>query len=60
MYENKPKAEKADTQLQLVMEFPEEKKDWVKEKLDKLDPLRMTPMEALNALYELKMEKDHK
>ena len=60
MYENKPKAEKADTQLQLVMEFPEEKKDWIKEKLDKLDPLRMTPMEALNALYELKMEKDHK
>ena len=60
MYENKPKTEKADTQLQLVMEFPEEKKDWVKEKLDKLDPLRMTPMEALNALYELKMEKDHK
>ena len=60
MYENKPKAEKADTQLQLVMEFPEEKKDRVKEKLDKLDPLRMTPMEALNALYELKLEKDHK
>ena len=60
MYENKPKTEKADTQLQLVMEFPEEKKDWVKEKLDKLDPLRMTPMEALNALYELKLEKDHK
>ena len=60
MYENKPKTEKADTQLQLVMEFPEEKKDRVKEKLDKLDPLRMTPMEALNALYELKMEKDHK
>ena len=60
MYENKPKAEKADTQLQLVMEFPEEKKDWIKEKLDKLDPLRMTPMEALNALYELKMEKEHK
>ena len=60
MYENKPKTEKADTQLQLVMEFPEEKKDPIKEKLDKLDPLRMTPMEALNALYELKMEKDHK
>ena len=60
MYENKPKTEKADTQLQLVMEFPEEKKDRVKEKLDKLDPLRMTPMEALNALYELKLEKDHK
>ena len=54
------KAKKADTQLQLIMDFPEEKKDPIKEKLEKIDPLRMTPMEALNTLYELKMENNHK
>ena len=42
------------------MDFPEEKKDPIKEKLEKIDPLRMTPMEALNTLYELKMENNHK
>ena len=60
MYEQKPKAKKTDTQLQLIMDFPEEKKDPIKEKLEKIDPLRMTPMEALNTLYELKMENNHK
>ena len=37
------------------MAFEEEdKKDLLKEKLDKIDPLRLTPLEALNILYELK------
>ena len=31
-----------------------------KEKLEKIDPLRMTPIEALNVLYELKSEVEHK
>ncbi len=60
IYEKKPKCQKHDEQLQLVMEFPDEKKDLLKEKLEKLDPLRMTPMEALNALYELKMDINQK
>ena len=36
------------------MAFEEEKKDNLKEKLEKIDPLRLTPIEALNILYELK------
>ncbi len=54
LYEQKPKKEKGEEQLQLVMEFPEEKEDKIREKLKEIDPLRVTPMEALNTLYELK------
>ena len=32
----------------------EEKKDPIREKLEKIDPLRLTPLESLNILYELK------
>ena len=51
--ENKKQKEKS-SQIQFVMEFPEEKEDAIKEKLKTIDPLRMTPMDALNTLYELK------
>ena len=34
----------------------EEKKDIIKEKLESINPLEITPMEALNILYELKNE----
>ena len=54
LYEQKPKKEKGEEQLQLVMEFPEEKEDKIREKLKEIDPLRITPMDALNTLYELK------
>ena len=48
---------KADDNIQLTMAFEEEKeKDPLKEKLASIDPLRLTPIEALNTLYELKME----
>ncbi len=60
VYESKPAIKKKDTQIQLVMDFPEEKNDPIKEKLEKIDPLRMTPIEALNVLYELKSEVEHK
>ena len=60
IYESKPTIKKKDTQIQLVMDFPEEKNDPIKEKLEKIDPLRMTPIEALNILYELKSEVEHK
>ena len=53
VYENKPK-EKQESQIQLVMEFPEEKKDPIYEKLTKIDPLRITPIDAINLLYEIK------
>lgn len=56
-YENDSKQKRhkeTDDNIQLAMAFEEEKKDPVKEKLEKLDPLRISPMEALNFLYELK------
>ncbi len=42
------------------MEFPEEKTDPVYEKLKSIDPLRMTPIDALTLLYELKETAEHK
>ncbi len=51
----KKKENKQDDSIQLTMLFEEEQtKDPIKEKLKELDPLRMTPLEAINALYELK------
>ena len=60
VYENKPKKKYDESQIQLVMDFQDEKKDPIREKLDSIDPLRMTPMEAINVLYELKEENNHK
>ena len=42
------------------MEFPEEKENPVIDSLRKIDPLRMTPMEAINKLYELKEQLEKK
>ena len=46
-----------ESKVQLTMSFdePEQiKKSLLEEKLEEIDPLNMTPMEAINALYELK------
>ena len=59
VYEKKPKKER-EKEIQLVMEFPEEKTDPVYEKLKSIDPLRMTPIDALTLLYELKETAEHK
>ena len=59
VYEKKPKKER-EKEIQLVMDFPEEKTDPVYEKLKNMDPLRTTPMDALNLLYELKEIAEHK
>ncbi len=55
IYETNSKT-KIESNIQLKMDFPEESKqiDPVKEKLKEIDPLRMTPIEAMNTLYELK------
>ncbi|MDE6284963.1 MAG: DNA mismatch repair protein MutS, partial [Bacilli bacterium] len=47
-----------DYRVQLKMDFKEEpkKEDILKEKLESIDPMNMTPIEALNYLYELKIE----
>ncbi len=55
VYEKKPKKKMENENIQLTMEFPDEKKeDQVHQRLKQIDPLHMTPMEAINALYELK------
>ena len=39
---------------------PNNKYDIIKKKLDDVNPLEVSPMEALNILYELKKEMDKK
>ena len=47
---------KKDDNIQLTMDFEDNSKktDELREKLKNIDPLHMTPMEAINALFELK------
>ena len=56
-YENNAKNKKSE-KIQLAMDFEEEKinhqDDLIKDKLKMIDPLNITPIEALNILYELK------
>ncbi|MBQ9834566.1 MAG: DNA mismatch repair protein MutS [Bacilli bacterium] len=56
-YENSAKNKKSE-KVQLAIDFEEEKvsakEDLVKEKLKSIDPLNITPIEAINLLYELK------
>jgi len=52
--DSKKKKNKEEDNVQLMMEFEDKKTNPLKEKLDKIDPLHLTPMEALNVLYELK------
>ena len=56
-YENgSHKLKREEEKVQLSFDFQEEKHDDnLKEKLLKINPLEMTPIEALNYLYELKM-----
>ncbi len=54
-YENNKTKEKADNKVQLEMVFDEPVvPNKLKDYLDKIDPVYMTPMEAINKLYELK------
>lgn len=57
-YERSPKKERKEEKIQLSLEFEEspKKSDIIEEKLAKIDPVNMTPIEALNYLYELKKE----
>ena len=54
-YENgEKKTNKEQDNRQLSMVFDEPKEDKLREKLKTIDPLHVTPMEALNILFELK------
>ena len=52
---NKVKCKEEKVQLSFSFEEEEEKSDELKDKILSLNPLEMTPIEALNYLYELQM-----
>ncbi len=59
IYEHKNVRKQTFTQTSLFLDIDEEKEeenDKIIEKLESINPLEMTPMEALNVLYELKNE----
>ncbi len=55
-YENKKPTMEQEETVQLTMSFEEPKKEIqaIEQKLNEIDPLNMTPIEAMNQLYELK------
>ena len=50
------KNEKRETVVELALPLEEEKTSLVEEKIKNMDILNMTPMDALNTLFELKKE----
>ena len=59
-YETKPRKEKGFKQIELQLDFSEDNNDGNKiiEKLKSINPLEITPIEALNILYDLKKNID--
>jgi len=54
-YENNSSNKTKDNNIQLVMDFKsEDKTDLLREKLKEIDVLNLTPLDAINILYELK------
>ncbi len=63
VYETKDTKHETYTQTFLPLEFPEEhqeKDSLLEEKIKNVDPLKMTPLDALNFLYELKQNIEEK
>ena len=54
IYENKEKHRDNKIQESLPIEFVEDKKSKIEEELKNIDILKITPIEALNKLYEWK------
>ena len=50
---NKEKCDNSKVQLEMIFEEPK-KEDPIKKFMDDIDPVYMTPIEAINKLYELK------
>lgn len=62
-YENKKPKKEVVSQISMNLEesvAPINKYDIIKKKLDDINPLELSPIEALNVLYELKSEMDKK
>ena len=53
-YEHEAKEKIRPESKQLSMDLEEEKTDSLREKLKEVDPLHLTPMDALNLVFELK------
>ena len=61
VYENKSNKKQPFTQTSLFIPIEEEpKEDIVEKRLKEINPLEITPIEALNILYELKKETEKK
>lgn len=56
VYESKEKKRDIKIQESLPLNFDTPKESKVEEKLKEIDPMNITPMEALNIIYELKKE----
>ena len=56
IYENKKSKKEIYEQTSLSFDFNEEKESEVEKKLLEINPLEITPLEALNILDELKKE----
>ena len=54
MYEKTKKKGKENVQLELDIEETPKEEDELKKELDKINPLEITPIEAINILYNLK------
>ena len=55
-YETKSKKEKPNSVFQTSFDFSQPKESEIEKKLKELDVLNITPLEAINLLYELKKE----
>lgn len=56
VYEKKKTKKEVYTQTSLFLDFEENKKNEIEEKIKKINPLEITPIEALNILDELKKD----
>lgn len=54
VYENNPEIIKENKQLSMDFLVENDTIDVLRDRLDQIDPLQVTPMEAINLLYELK------
>ena len=55
-YENSSNSKRKERVVELALPLEEEKKSIIEEKIKNLDVLNMTPIDALNTLFELKKE----
>ncbi len=60
VYENKEEKKTAFTQTSLFLDFERKEENLIEKKIKEINPLELTPIEALNVLDKLKKEIDEK